>query len=196
MEQITDGTGKGYLAKVDENNRLSTFSVSETVTELAARSGNSYNVNTGTITLTSASESGLLYLKNNGDNDLIIISIGYLLGDSTGGSGDIQAKVIFNPTGGTVISGATDVDININKNAGSSKVLDVDAYKGEEGRTITGGSDAYYSLIAGDSRGYVISTGSLVFPKGSSLGIALTPQTGNTNMDLQVFLSIVEDANI
>ena len=192
-EIIADGTGKGYQAQVDEKNRLRTLSVGRTIAEDAAKSGDSYNINTGTITLTSANQSGVLYIKNNGDNDVIIAQVGYLFGNSTGGSGDLNAKLVFNPTGGDVISNATNVDININKNAGSSKSLSVDAYKGAEGGTLTGGDDAYLSLLPGDGRSYVINTGSIHLPKGSSLGVLLTPQSGNTSVGVQVFLAIIED---
>jgi len=191
-EQIIDGTGSGKKAKVDNGNRLHTHSVSESIIEFAALNGESYNINTGTITLTTANESAVLYFKNNGENPINIASVGYLLGNSTGGAGDLLATVYLNPTTGTIVSGATDVDINVNKNFGSSKVLAVDAYKGAEGNTITNGGDAYYSLLNGAGKQYVISTGTVVIPKGSSIGVSITPQTGNTNMDIQVFMSVTE----
>ena len=80
-EMIMDGTGKGYQAQVDEKNRLRVLAVGKTIAEDAAKAGDSYNINTGTITLTSASESGVLYLKNNGDNDVIVAQVGYLFGN-------------------------------------------------------------------------------------------------------------------
>lgn len=189
---ILDGTGDGNKAKVDSDNRVHALSISATVQEDGAINGNTYNINTGTITLTSASESALLYFKNNGSNDVQITSIGYLIGNSTGGTGDLSPKVIRNPTGGTIVSGAVDVPVNINKNFGSFNTLTADVYKGAEGNTFTGGSDGYYSLLPGDARAYIINTGVLQLPKGSSIGISMTPQTGNTSMDVQVFMSITE----
>ena len=64
-EQIIDGTGTGAKVKVDSANRLHTHSVTEDLIEYAASQGDSYNINTGTINLTSATESALLYFKNN-----------------------------------------------------------------------------------------------------------------------------------
>jgi hypothetical protein len=191
-EQLQDGTGTGSRVKVSKNNKLHTYAVSETISENASVNGNSYNINTGNITLTSANESGLLYFKNTGDNDIHVISIGYLMGASVGGSGDVQAVVLRNPSLGTVVSDEVLVGINQNKNAGSSRTLNSVAYKGAEGKVFTNGDDFYYSLIPSAGRGYVISTGSLVLPKGSSIGVKLTPQSGNTSMDLQVFLSVIE----
>lgn len=191
-EEIKDGTGTGHRAKVDASNRLHVQSVTETINESASENGRAYNINTGTLSLTSANESAVLYFKNTGDNDIHVASIGYLLGNSTGGSGDLNLKVVKNPTAGTVVSDASAVAINENKNAGSSKSLSVLAYKGGEGKTLTDGTDFYLSLQSGAARSYVINTGTLVMPKGSSIGVKITPQASNTAMNVQVFLSVIE----
>lgn len=193
-EQIIDGTGTGHKQKVDSNNRAHTFSVSQTIAEAAAREGDSYNINTGTINLTTANKSCVLYLKNNGNIYLAILTIGFLLGNSSGGTGDLTLSVTKNPTTGTIISGASPVLTNENKNAGSSQTLDVDTYKGAEGTNTTNGvDDWFYTLLAGGARPYVINTGSLVIPKGSSISISVTPQASNTSMDCSIFLSIIKD---
>jgi hypothetical protein len=192
-EQIVDGTGTGYKLKVDPNNRGHVFSVSETIAEAAARQGDSYNINTGNIILTSANKSSILYLKNNGDVDLAILSIGFLMGNSTGGTGDVVVEVTKNPTAGTLISGALPVLIDENKNAGSSKSLNIDVFKGLEATTITNGTDWYYSTLAGSARAYVIATGSIIIPKGSSMSVSITPQTSNTSMNFSLFMSLIED---
>jgi hypothetical protein len=189
--QILDGTGNGYKVMIDSKKRIHAFSVSTDIQGQSAVEGNTYNINTGTVSLSSANESGLLYFKNNGETDLHISSIGYLIGNSTGGTGDIIAKVLRNPDGGTVVSDETLVDVNINKNFGSSESLTVSAYKGGEGKTLTGGEEAYYSLVPKDATQYVIATGTLVIPKGKSLGVSITPQSGNTSMDVQVFLAVI-----
>jgi hypothetical protein len=189
---ISDGTGKGYRARVDVNNRIHALSVSSDVQGQSALEGNTYNVNSGTINLTSSSESAVLYFENTGEVDLHISSVGYLLGNSTGGSGDLEVRVLRNPTGGTIVSNAVDVDVNVNRNFGSSNELAALAYKGTEGDTITGGTEAYYTLLPKDATTYLISTGTLVLPRGKSIGIAITPQAGNTSMNAQFFLSVIE----
>ena len=191
-ETIIDGTGKGFEAKVDSTNRLHVHSVNESLVEFAASNGDSYNINTGTLVLTSALESSLLYFKNNGDFEVHISSIGFLMGNSTGGVGDVNITVVKNCSLGTVVTDAVEVDINENKNTGSSKELSLQAYKGGEGKTLTNGVDTYYSLIAGAARPYVITTGTIVVPKGGSIGVKLTPQTSNTAMNVQVFMSVTE----
>ena len=188
---IEDGTGDGFQAKVNSRKQILAEAVSSTIVEDASANGNSYNVNTGTITLTSDSKSAILYLKNNGDNDLTISQIGYLFCNSTNGAGDASAEVIKNPKAGTLISTATVVDINQNKNFGSSSTITVDAYKGAEASTITDGDLSYLSLFKALGA-YTINTGSIVLPKGSSIGINVTPQAGNTSMSIQCFFSIIE----
>jgi len=189
---IEDGEGQGYKAGVDKNHRIQALCVSLDAGQEGATNGDTYNVNTGTISLTSANESALMYLKNNGTKDVHVTTIGYLIGNSTGGSGDLNLDVIRNPTAGTLVSGASAVDVNINKNFGSTNTLTVDAFKGAEGNTLTDGDVAYYSLQPNSGRAYLITTGTLVLPQGSSIGVNVTPQTGNTAMDIQVFLAITE----
>ena len=192
MEIYIGNPSTGDKAKVTPAGLLKTHSVSESIVEDAAGAGNSFNINTGIISLTSASTSAMLYFKNNGEEQIHISTIGFLLGNSTGGTGDLVCDVVKNPTAGTIVSGATDVDINQNKNAGSSKVLTVNAYKGAEALTVTGGEAWYTSLLPGAGRGYVIATGTLVLTPGSSIGVSITPQTSNTAMSAQVFLSLIK----
>jgi hypothetical protein len=190
--RIEDGTGQGLSAKVNEFGQLSTKSVISTLENFGATKGYTFNVNTGTISLTSANASALLYLKNNGESSVYVSSIGYLIGNSTGGSGDIDVEVLRNPTAGTIVSGATDVDIVANKNFGSSRPLTADVFKGAEGNTFTDGELAYRSLLNSAGKQYTIATGSVILPRGSSIGIRMTPQTGNTSMDVQVFLAVLD----
>lgn len=179
---INDGTGTGNQAEVDGANRLRTRSVSISEQEHHTALGTSYNINTGELTLTSASESAVLYFKNNELTDYIVTAIAVGLGPSTGGaSTDIPLiKVTRNPTGGTVVNDATAVDINSNRNFGSNNSLTVDAYKGGEGKTLTGDTD--HLLFYQTSNGRLFATIDEVIPKGSSLGITITPQTSNTSM--------------
>lgn len=192
--RIEDGTGTGNSAKVDGKKRIHAYAVSVTEEQANAEAGYTFNVNTGAIALTSANKSAVLYLKNTGSRDLKITAVGYLLGNSTGGSGDLNLEVIRNPTGGTIVSTASAVSVSINKNFGSTRSLPAIAYKGVEGDTLTGGEVALPSLLAGSARTYLINTGVLELPQEQSIGVNITPQTGNTSMTAMVFLSITEKA--
>ena len=54
---IKDGTGSGKVAKVTDENRLETSSVTQADKDHAADLGNKYNINTGDITLTDANKT-------------------------------------------------------------------------------------------------------------------------------------------
>jgi hypothetical protein len=189
--QIQDGTGTNYKLKVDEKNRLRTFSITETESSNASIFGDSYNVNTGIINLTSANKSAVFYVKNNGDDDLIIDTLFYLIGNSTSGTGDVLISVLRNPTTGTIIDNAVDMEMaGVNRNFGSSKTLTADFYKGDEGNTFTNGVKVIESIFNQSPTRSAISVGALVIPKGSSIGVDMTPATGNTNLDVEFAASI------
>jgi hypothetical protein len=185
MEQIQDGTGKGYTAKVNSDNQLEVTSVSTQAEESASGKGFSYNINTGIITLTNATKTPVLYIKNNEGYDLVIGTLIYQTGASTGGSGNILVDVFRNPTLGTIVSNASAVEMNINRNFGSSRALAVNAYKGATGNTMTDGTKAFESILATATQRIAVSTGAIIIPKGSSIGINITPPTGNTSMAVE-----------
>jgi hypothetical protein len=193
---LENGGGSGYRAKVNKNNQLYVNSVSKAEERQATRDGRSYNINTGSIELTSANESAVLFLKNNEDQNLHITSIIAILGQSTGGSAtdDVIVEVLRNPTAGTVVSDATAVDVNSNRNFGSSNTLTADVYKGAETKTLTDGNQHILSLIAPGTR--VSFNIDEVLTKGSSIGVTLNPPASNTSMDVMVaILCHLEDPN-
>lgn len=194
-EQILDGSGEGYRAKVNGNLRLYTNSVTVSEDEQATKKGRAYNVNTGWITLTNDTVTPVMYVKNNEIQDLHITAIAVGLGPSTGGSGIIEDIIVTrNPDSGTIVSGATAVDINSNRNYGSAQVLDVDAYKGGTGITMSGDTD--HLLIAQNDGGRVFATIDEILPTGASIGIKITPATGNTNMRVySALICHLEDPN-
>jgi hypothetical protein len=186
MVTILDGTGSGNEAAVDKNNRLQVLAISEGYSIEAAIQGENYNLNTGSISLTSSNKSAVFYLKNNEDKAFIIEDIIVILGASTGGTGDLVVDVVRNPSTGTIISNAVDVDIVANRNFGSNRPLTADSYKGVEGDTITDGSD--FADTTRSSAGTVIHFDSdvIILPKGSSIGINITPQASNTSMNVKI----------
>ena len=191
METVVKNGSNGNTLKIDDYGRALTLSVSESISEAGGRLGDTYNVNTGLINLTNSSKSAVLYFENNDVRDVEISIIGFLLGNSTGGSGDMNLDVDLNVTSGTIISTATPTQIYSNKNAGSKKSITSNAYKGFQGATASGGIGAYTSLLNSATRQYAISTGLIVLPKGSNMCVYVTPQTGNTSMNCEVFLSVI-----
>lgn len=196
MSQIVqDGTGTGKKLKVDGNNRAHIKSVSIDVDKQATDDGRSYNINTGLITLTNATETPVLYLKNNEDAAIHVFALAVGTYTSTGGSPtDITVTVVRNPTSGTIVSNATAVDISSNRNYGSAETLGADAYKGATGNTMTDGTD--HLLLRHSSASRLFATIDEIVPKGASIGVKITPPSGNTSMQCYAALIChLEDVN-
>jgi len=185
-EIIVDGTGKSYGAKVDIDGRLSVDSINTDRESYSSQKGYSFNLNTGLINLTNgATNNGVMYVKNNEDYPLVITNVFYQTGASTGGTGNIIVSIYRNPTTGTLISGASAVEINVNRNFGSSRTLSVTAYKGATGSTITDGTKALESILATATQRIAVSAGAITLPKGSSIAIQFRTPTSNTSMDVE-----------
>jgi len=183
---IEDGGGDGYKANVSSDHRLLTRAVTETEEIDANERGDAYNVNTGTVTLTDDVDTPVFYIKNNEEKELVIVTLIFGFGSSTGGTTTemIEITIIRNPTGGTIVSGATNVDISSNRNYGSSNTMDALAYKGATGLTLTGGEDHIFAYASPKGRTVLAINENI--PKGSSMGIKIKPQSSNTSMPIYV----------
>jgi hypothetical protein len=180
--QGNDGAAT-YKVGATARGQIKAFSVSESEAQEATELGDGYNINSGVIGLTSSTESGVLYFKNNESRRFIIEAITVGIG-SAGTTSDMSiVKVIKNPTLGTLISGATDVDMNTNRSFGSSNALAASlAYKGAEGSTVTDGEDlAIFFQSAG---GRLFAGIALELNPGNSVAITVDTQTtaGTTNV--------------
>lgn len=194
-ETIVNGAdGAGYEAKVDKTNRLHTRSVSLTEQEEALENGKDWNIETGTINLTTANASGLMYLKNKGEKNLKVKLYVFLIDPSTGGAGGkVLIEILRNPTGGTVVTDAN-VANSVNMNFGSSNEIEADVYYGAEGKTLTGQDNIIVSKTTDDTRMLLGIFTEL--PRGASLGLRLTPPTGNTSMNVNSILEAYEAQGI
>jgi hypothetical protein len=167
---IENGVGNGNKLKVDSNNRAHTQSITEPESLHASELGDAYNINTGNIALTG--DGTLLYLKNNEDKDLVIEAIAFGNDGLGTHSSNPRYTIVRNPDGGDVISDASAVSMNANRNFGSNKTLVTDAYKGKVSGTMTGGADI--AILEGTSDGRDYFSINFVLPKGSSIGIKVT----------------------
>lgn len=188
-DYIQDGTGSGQRAKVDIKNRLHTFATVETGGSEASVEGDLYNINSGTINLTSSNQSSLLYMKNTDSVSWVVNRVFYNAGVSTGGTGDFLAEVVANPTLGTLISAGADLAA-YNLNFGSSRQLTATSKVGVEGSTVTDGQVRVGTIIPTSGTRVLIAFDSIILEPGSSLAVTITPQTGNTSMNIQVGLNL------
>ena len=175
---IKDGSGQGYSVKVDADNRMFIRGVTENEFEHAVRNGRSFNVNTEFISITTGSttEHAILYLKNNEDTDVVLAA--WFIGTAgasgtTFGVGPVL-KVYYNPTGGSLISDASPVEI-VNRQGGSSETFDITVYKATgPNKTVTGtGTPILFQTHPKEGRAF--GTVYLSLKKGASLAVVYIP---------------------
>lgn len=185
--QGNDGA-RTYKIGATSRGQIKSFSVSESEAQEATALGDGYNINTGVTGLTSSTESGILYFKNNESRKFIVEAIAVGVG-SAGTTSDVSTvKVIRNPTAGTLISSATAVDMNANRAFGSSNQLSNSlAYKGAEGSTVTDGDDL--GIFFQPAGGRLFASIGLELSPGNA--IAVTVDTNTTASTTNVYAAIV-----
>lgn len=188
--QITNAVGNGDGLGITSSNRALVAGITEGMRENASLIGHQFNINSGIISLTSSSDNAILYFKNdespeNGESRYLIESVVVGIGDFNGATlvEEVHIKVLRNPTAGTIISGASAVDMNSNSNFGASETLSTTtlAYKGASGNTFTDGTDhaiifASASTTLGAANRAVV-TMDIILGRGNSIGITVDPQT-------------------
>ena len=179
-EQILDGTGKGYKAKVTEQNRLSTFSIVESRSaDISQREGNTFLLASDFVSLTTTgSFNGMMYVKNNSNSGLYIDKI-RICGTGTS-MNSMQSIITANPTAGTLISDANDASANP-ANLGSSNIFDGLAYSASaDGKTVTDGTQISQFTIHLPGHTIQEYDGALYLPKGSSFAVSVKPGVATT----------------
>lgn len=174
-QQIEDGTGTGARAKITDNNRLETFSITESRSaDISLRNGETFILTSDFISLTTTgSFSALMYVKNTSQKNMFIDKIRIC---GTGSSmGDLQTKIIKNPTTGTLISDAN-AGISVPSNLGSNvSFTGLNYAASADGKTITDGTQ--FSQFTIHLPGHTIQEydGALIVPGGSSFSIEGKP---------------------
>lgn len=193
---IEDGTGNGNKVGVDGDNRILTSAVTETFIDHETKHGNAYNFNTGApFDIGSNNSSAVLFFKNTDQTyDLVITAFIYNLGIAASGLTDgtefTNIVIVRNPTS---ISSSTAVT-PVNRNHGSTNLLNGTFSKGAAAATFTGGDDMIETLIAGVSGGRnVISVGALVLKPQNSIGIRYEAHTSTTQQFVQFAASMYLD---
>lgn len=177
-------------AKVSKNQRLEVEAINLVEKDRAAIVGWKFNINTGDITLTNATKTSVLYVKNTDEYDLSLNAFIYNLGATTSGSGDANIDAIRNPTAGDIITNANNVEIGAgveaNQNFGSTNTLTGLFYKGATGETALSGGNKTIATRSASSTGRIfLDLGNLILPKGTSIGFNYTPPAGNTSQTVQ-----------
>lgn len=180
---IENGVGNGTKARVDGNNQVHVFAVTENEQNSAAEHGYLFNINTGIIALTGTSDSAVLYFKNNesainGESNIIITSLIFGLYTRSATITDTAtATLIRNPTAGTIIDDANAASMISNSNFGSSNTLDDSLIYSASatGKTLTDGTDhAKVILVEGRTAAPELN---IDLSKGSALGVKIDLNT-------------------
>lgn len=178
MAIIKDGSA-GYTAKVNAANQLSVLSVQSSVAQDSAVDGEAWNLNTGLQVITG--DATLMYIKNTTPKDFVIDAIA--LGLETGLTFDNKPYLTFwkGVTGGDLVTDATPVAMNENRNFGFTDTFGGDAFTGKVGGTVSGGTEVALHQI-GEGRTYA-SLG-FVIPQQASFAMTLTSYAtaGSANM--------------
>lgn len=180
-QQIEDGVGTGKRVKITEDNRMETFSITETrMADISLKKGESFIVTSDFISLTTtASFSGMLYIKNTDASKNLFIDKVRVCGTGTSMNA-LQCKFFKNPTTGTLISDAND-GIVVASNLGSNITFTGTVYAASaDGKTVTNGTQ--FSQFTIHLPGHTIQEydGALILPGGSSLAIAVQPGAATT----------------
>jgi hypothetical protein len=197
--EIQDGAGTGSRAKVDSDKRLHVNSVTRTQDEQAALLGVAYNLSTGSVSLTSGSQSCVAYMKYNGDDPFVIKEIIIIPSASTSGTGNASITILRNPTTGTIVNNAVAFTSVNNRDFSSSNTIanDADIFKGAEGDTLTDGDSFAFTTRDNFDIPINFDAANIILRKGNSIGVCITPPTGNTAQTWVVaIVGFVETATV
>ena len=185
--QIQDGTGSNRRVRVGTSNRLFTESTIRTEREEEALSGEAYIVGSGFVELTTTGTSAVLYFKNNEDVDLVITRFLVGVKASAGGTENFVTGIIYkNPT--SMVSGTGNPLVINNVNFGSSNSVDADSEIGQQGALLAGGSSYLATVVPTEN--ITSEDASTILPKGSSIGVYITPPPGNTSINVSVGINL------
>jgi hypothetical protein len=179
-DQIRDGKGRGHLAGVNSDNQLITRATTveqrlhSTIDQLY------YEAYTGLVTLSNATETGFIYIKNSDKTGkhIVIDRIFYDFWTSTGGTGsDGYLRYYINPV---ISSGTTIMPVNTNFSSTSEP-----SGTFERSFTIDSGS-VWWTAYITDKSSTALEEGRIAIPDGNSFAISVQAPTGNTSMQAAI----------
>ena len=184
--ELTDGSGKSFSAKVNENLRLYVNSISQDHESEATNRGDSYTIASGLVTLTTANEIGILYLKNTETRDFHMTQAVVSLGPSTGGAATDTnlVRLYRNPSTGTLISDAATGPIACNRNFSSSNTWSSDRYIGDAAATVTDGV-VHSQVLIPSNFAWNLAIDE-VLGQNKTIAFTVEPQDSNTSMKVML----------
>jgi hypothetical protein len=170
-EMIRDGTGKGFLAKVDSDNRLVNHSIITCdCTYNSIVKEQTYEFATGAFIglANDTNEHAIMYIKNTSKTKFL-----HIHEIRTCGTATIKWLLYKNDTGGTIVSDANKgIAVNHNFQSGNSADADVLAASGS-GKTRSGG-EIMSQHIDEEGHSEIPFVGSLILETNNSLTLTAT----------------------
>jgi len=188
-EMIRDGSGKGFLVRVNSDNQMLTRATAVQQRLQSSVDGNYFEATTGETTITDAAETPIIYIKNDNTDNSKVIVIDRVFVDiwaSTDGVGNGTLEYYKNPT----ITGGTDI-VPINSNFGSAKAM-VGTFKKSMTTLVDGGGTHWWWASFAASSSNVIEEGRIVIPPGYSFAIAYTAPPSNTSQVISINVAMFE----
>lgn len=197
--KISDGSGRGHEAGVNSRGMMEVVAVTRDQVKDGAFHARAYTIGSGLITLTSANESSVLYIKNNHITDWLQMEVGDVsTGPSTGGSAASSVKVrgYANPLTGSIItlgtiavagSTGSNSPYICNGNMSSRAIAPITAIGGAEGLTQSGSSGLFGTRILATGQNLSLLSAVVLGP-GSSVVYTIQPPTSNTSMQVSMHL--------
>ena len=187
MAVIEDGTGTGQKASVNKENQLEVRAVNTSIDLHQVEEGTGFNVNTGVLTLTTATaDTAVIYMKNDDVNNMIITSATL---SSNAGTGGADSVLVWKQVAG--FTAASDIIANgtdgtaFNRNAGkASRTFKGDIKIGGTGRSFTSAVAAQQTM--GLFTTPVTFNLTTIVPVGGEIGVTVDVPALNTSMDIML----------
>ena len=177
MALIKDGS-TGSTVKVNDENQMHVFSVTSDVAGDSAVKGTAWNLNTGNVTITG--DATLIFLKNTTPNNFVLDAIACGLSDGITFTDKPYLTFWKGVTGGDLVTDATPVLMNENRNFGYTDTFPGQTFTGKVGGTVTGGEQVALHMIGG---GRSFAEVGFVIPPQASFAMTLTLNgTGSADM--------------
>lgn len=167
--QLEDGFGSGMRLQITADGMAAVQAVTIDSIHAASHNGTAFSVLREATSYTSAAgQSGVIYIKNTGTQDVHIDSLFFSL------TAAARVKVIRNPTTGTLVTAGT-VFSPVNLNFSSGNTFAGDCLLGTSGQTVTNGTTAISrrypaGVYFGDLRS------AITIERGGSIAITITPE--------------------
>lgn len=179
--EIQDGTGKGYGAKVDDQNRLKTLAVSETEQfHINRDNGKVWSLTFENVANTGANDY-IFYLKNTGEKDLAIPKIRL--------SASAATQVEIHEVTGTAGGGGTAVTAvarNLGSSASPSATIETDP---DITGLTTAGTLFLMQCPVANTQYELDTTSNIVIPKGKAIAILIE----TTSITMSGVVTLIEE---